>query len=78
MLPQISPAPLTSLKEPIGHPNWVYVAAKLAAVLADERSARETRSVDPTGGGTVGEVCARRRRSLLKVSRLVPRWKGDR
>jgi ATP-dependent DNA ligase len=23
MLPQISPAPLTSLKEPIGHPNWV-------------------------------------------------------
>ena len=24
MLPQISPAPLTSLKEPIGHPNWVY------------------------------------------------------
>ena len=24
MLPQISPSPLTSLKEPIGHPNWVY------------------------------------------------------
>jgi len=24
MLPQISPAPLTSLKEPIGHPNWIY------------------------------------------------------
>jgi len=24
MLPQISPAPLTPLKEPIGHPNWVY------------------------------------------------------
>src|SRR5215472_16932339 len=24
MLPQISPAPLTSQKEPIGHPNWVY------------------------------------------------------
>jgi hypothetical protein len=24
MLPQISPSPLTSVKEPIGHPNWVY------------------------------------------------------
>ena len=24
MLPQISPSPLTSLKEPIGHPNWIY------------------------------------------------------
>ena len=24
LLPQISPSPLTSLKEPIGHPNWVY------------------------------------------------------
>jgi ATP-dependent DNA ligase len=24
MLPQISPATLTSLKEPIGHPNWIY------------------------------------------------------
>jgi ATP-dependent DNA ligase len=24
MLPQISPSTLTSLKEPIGHPNWVY------------------------------------------------------
>jgi len=24
MLPQISPSPLTTLKEPIGHPNWVY------------------------------------------------------
>src|SRR5215469_11005810 len=24
MLPQISPPPLTSLKEPIGHPNWIY------------------------------------------------------
>ena len=24
MLPQISPSLLTSLKEPIGHPNWVY------------------------------------------------------
>jgi bifunctional non-homologous end joining protein LigD len=24
MLPQISPSPITSLKEPIGHPNWVY------------------------------------------------------
>jgi ATP-dependent DNA ligase len=24
MLPQISPSPLTSQKEPIGHPNWVY------------------------------------------------------
>jgi bifunctional non-homologous end joining protein LigD len=23
-LPQISPSPLTSVKEPIGHPNWVY------------------------------------------------------
>jgi hypothetical protein len=24
LLPQISPSPLTSVKEPIGHPNWVY------------------------------------------------------
>jgi bifunctional non-homologous end joining protein LigD len=24
MLPQISPAPLTSVKEPIGHTNWIY------------------------------------------------------
>ena len=24
MLPQISPSPLTSLKEPIGDPNWIY------------------------------------------------------
>jgi bifunctional non-homologous end joining protein LigD len=24
MLPQISPSLLKSLKEPIGHPNWVY------------------------------------------------------
>ena len=24
MLPQISPSPLTSLKEPISHPNWVF------------------------------------------------------
>jgi ATP-dependent DNA ligase len=24
MLPEISPSPLTSLKEPIGHPNWVF------------------------------------------------------
>src|SRR6516165_3887069 len=24
MLPQISPSTLTSLKEPIGHPNWIY------------------------------------------------------
>src|SRR5215469_2401090 len=24
MLPQISPSPLTSVKEQIGHPNWVY------------------------------------------------------
>jgi bifunctional non-homologous end joining protein LigD len=24
MLPQISPSPLTSVKEPIGHPNWIY------------------------------------------------------
>ena len=24
MLPQISPSPVTSLKEPIGHPNWIY------------------------------------------------------
>src|SRR5262249_6800635 len=24
MLPQISPSPLMSLKEPIGHPNWVH------------------------------------------------------
>jgi ATP-dependent DNA ligase len=24
MLPQISPSPSTSVKEPIGHPNWVY------------------------------------------------------
>ena len=24
MLPQISPPPLTSLKEPIGHPSWIY------------------------------------------------------
>jgi len=24
MLPQISPSPLTSLKEPIGHPNWIF------------------------------------------------------
>jgi bifunctional non-homologous end joining protein LigD len=24
MLPQISPSPLTSLNEPIGHPNWIY------------------------------------------------------
>ena len=24
MLPQISPSPLRSLKEPIGHPNWIY------------------------------------------------------
>ena len=24
LLPQISPFPLTSLKEPIGHPNWIY------------------------------------------------------
>ena len=24
MLPRVSPSPLTSLKEPIGHPNWVY------------------------------------------------------
>ena len=24
MLPQVSPSPLTSLKEPIGHPNWIY------------------------------------------------------
>jgi ATP-dependent DNA ligase len=24
MLPRISPAPLTSVKEPIGHPNWIY------------------------------------------------------
>jgi len=24
MLPQILPSPLTSLKEPIGHPNWIY------------------------------------------------------
>jgi len=23
-LPQISPSPLTFLKEPIGHPNWVH------------------------------------------------------
>ena len=24
MLPQISPSPLTSLKEPVGDPNWIY------------------------------------------------------
>ena len=24
MLPKVSPSPLTSLKEPIGHPNWIY------------------------------------------------------
>jgi bifunctional non-homologous end joining protein LigD len=24
MLPQISPSPLTSVKETIGHPNWIY------------------------------------------------------
>ena len=24
MLPQVSPSPLTSLKEHIGHPNWIY------------------------------------------------------
>jgi ATP-dependent DNA ligase len=24
MLPQVSPSPLTSVKEPIGHPNWIY------------------------------------------------------
>ena len=24
MLPQVSPSPLTSLKEPIGHPSWIY------------------------------------------------------
>jgi bifunctional non-homologous end joining protein LigD len=24
MLPQISPSRLTSLKDPIGHPNWIY------------------------------------------------------
>jgi len=24
MLPQNSPSPLTSVKQPIGHPNWIY------------------------------------------------------
>lgn len=24
MLPHISPSPLASLKEPIGHPNWIH------------------------------------------------------
>ena len=44
MLPQISPSPLTALKEPIGHPNWIY---ELKHAWLVSRKGKKFRQFDP-------------------------------